>query len=385
MPKAKPVARDQTEPLRAVAYVRCSSDKQAEKESSIPAQKVEIERLAARSGATIVRWFQDDGISGKDMLHRAGVTEMLTYIEQNRGQVGALYLYDYKRLARNREDAFYIRKKAAKLQIAIISVAQPIVDDPIGAILQESMYDAWAEIERLNLARVVRRGQEQTLRDGYWPYPRPPYGYRSIGIANSRGSQRFKLVPDPVTGAVVKRIFELQAQGLGQKLIAAALDREGAPCPSRTDVPKERVEGWRATLTRWNRHAAATLRATLVRCEDALVSQQARHAQDAPLAPPPASWPAPASVTAPVTAPAPLPVPLASDELTALLAAYDVVGFPLHMPFSTLQHAADAVHSTGLHRSGADDSELALAVHVHAYPAGAFAVWIYFAELVRKQ
>jgi len=243
--KTKAIVRDPSEPLRAVAYVRCSSEKQADKESSLPAQKVEIERLAARSGGTVVRWFQDDGISGKDMLHRPGVTEMLTYMEENHKHVDALYLYDYKRLARNREDAYYIRKKAAKLKIAIVSVAQPIVDDPVGAILQESMYDAFAEIERLNNGRSVRRGLEQTLRAGYWPYRLPPYGYRVIGIANSRGTERFKLVPDPITGPVVKRIFELQAQGLGQKLIAAALDREGAPCPSRKDVPKERVQGWR--------------------------------------------------------------------------------------------------------------------------------------------
>lgn len=245
-PKAKPVARNPDQPLRAVAYVRCSSDKQAEKESSIPAQKVEIERLAARAGAAVTRWFQDDGISGKDMLARPGVNEMLAYLDGHPGEVDALYLYDYKRLARNREDAYYIRKKAAKLRVAIVSVAQPIVDDPIGAILQESMYDAWAEIERLNLARVVRRGQEQTLRDGYWPYPRPMFGYRTVGIANMRGSTRYKLLPDPVTGPIINRIFELHAQGLGQKLIAEALDREGAPCPSRNEMPKERVEGWRA-------------------------------------------------------------------------------------------------------------------------------------------
>jgi site-specific DNA recombinase len=246
MPKLKPLERLPGEPIHAVAYVRCSSDKQADKESSIPAQRVEIERLAARSGATVVRWFQDDGISGKDILHRPGITEMLAYMEENRGRISALYVYDYKRLARMREDAFYIRKKAAKLQVSIVSVAQPIVDDPIGAILQESMYDAWAEIERLNLARVVRRGQEQTLRDGYWPFPRPPYGYRIVDAANSRGSTRHRLVPDPETGPVVRRIFDLQAEGLGQKLIAAALDREGAPCPSREDTPKQRVEGWRA-------------------------------------------------------------------------------------------------------------------------------------------
>ena len=116
MSKTKAIVRDPSEPLRAVAYVRCSSEKQADKESSLPAQKVEIERLAARSGGTVVRWFQDDGISGKDMLHRPGVTEMLTYMEENHKHVDALYLYDYKRLARNREDAYYIRKKAAKLK-----------------------------------------------------------------------------------------------------------------------------------------------------------------------------------------------------------------------------------------------------------------------------
>jgi hypothetical protein len=76
---------------------------------------------------------------------------------------------------------------------------------------------------------------------------------------------------------------------------------------------------------------------------------------------------------------------LRPPPLAALETAYEITGYPMCIAYTTPQRVIDMVHSSGLHATAGADSELALAVHVHAYPGGAMTVWVYFAELVPRQ
>jgi site-specific DNA recombinase len=55
--------------IPAVAYLRRSTSRQ---EKSLEDQRTEIERYAAANGYRILRWFQDDGISGDATERRTG-------------------------------------------------------------------------------------------------------------------------------------------------------------------------------------------------------------------------------------------------------------------------------------------------------------------------
>ncbi len=233
-------------PVRAVAYIRCSSDRQARQESSLPAQRAEINARAAADGASVLKWFEDDGISGKNVEDRPGMEELLAYVAAHRADIDRMYVYDSKRMARNKADAFAIRLQLRKAGVKLVALAQPSVEDEAANALLESVWDGVAEMERIDLARVVRRGQRQSLIDGWWPYPRPPYGFRIVGAETTRGARRFRLEPDPDTSDVVRKVFALYLAGNGSKNIASILDREGLSPPSRADTPKQRVQGWRA-------------------------------------------------------------------------------------------------------------------------------------------
>lgn len=69
-------------------------------------------------------------------------------------------------------------------------------------------------------------------------------------------------------------------------------------------------------------------------------------------------------------------------ELQKLLGDMRISGFPLHQPFSEMQHIIKAVHSTGVHNIQAPNVEFALAVYVHPYPNGVLSVWLYLASLM---
>lgn len=69
-------------------------------------------------------------------------------------------------------------------------------------------------------------------------------------------------------------------------------------------------------------------------------------------------------------------------ELQKLLGDMRISGFPLHQPFSEMQHIIKAVHSTGVHNIQAPNVEFALAVYVHPYPNSVLSVWVYLASLM---
>lgn len=70
-------------------------------------------------------------------------------------------------------------------------------------------------------------------------------------------------------------------------------------------------------------------------------------------------------------------------KLQELLGDTRISGFPLHQPFSDMEHVIKAVQSTGVHNTQAPNVEFALAVYVHPYPNSVLSVWVYLASLVR--
>uniref|UniRef100_A0A3B5KVH3 Coiled-coil and C2 domain containing 2A n=1 Tax=Takifugu rubripes TaxID=31033 RepID=A0A3B5KVH3_TAKRU len=70
-------------------------------------------------------------------------------------------------------------------------------------------------------------------------------------------------------------------------------------------------------------------------------------------------------------------------KLQKLLGDTRISGFPLHQPFSDMEHIIKAVQSTGVHNIQEPNVEFALAVYVHPYPNSILSVWVYLASLVR--
>ncbi len=225
-----------TTPIIAAAYVRCSTRKQERKNQSLPAQRRDITQRAIRDNATIVRWFEDGGISGRSTEARTGLLDLLEWVKRT-PEVQRVYVYDFKRMARNREDAIAIRRAMRKAGVKLVALVQPTTDDPIANVLLEAVYDATAEIDSLLLGRVVRRGQQQSLRNGLWPYRSPPFGYR-IERVRINNTDRFRLAIDPARAPIVRRIFDLYIGGLGFRATAARLTSDGVPPPSRGDRQK---------------------------------------------------------------------------------------------------------------------------------------------------
>ncbi|MGH8990632.1 MAG: recombinase family protein, partial [Acidimicrobiia bacterium] len=83
--------------------------------------------------------------------------------------------------------------------------------------------------------------------EGRWLGGRPPYGYMLVDAGPhsnptkaAQGLRRKRLVPDPVTAAVVQRIFADYLSGKGIRVITDDLTREGVVSPSHYDLKRNR-------------------------------------------------------------------------------------------------------------------------------------------------
>ncbi|KAL3222939.1 hypothetical protein MRX96_049881, partial [Rhipicephalus microplus] len=115
---------------------------------------------------------------------------------------------------------------------------------------------------------------------------------------------------------------------------------------------KESVMKWRKRFrTSWNRYASQVLRKILPRLE---------------------SMASASACTDDI------------QELSEILTSYKMSGFPLSMSFTDVETVIETVLSTGVHLTESRNVEFALAVHIHPYPSGVLALWVYIAALTRK-
>ncbi|MEE6485744.1 hypothetical protein FKM82_014382, partial [Ascaphus truei] len=78
---------------------------------------------------------------------------------------------------------------------------------------------------------------------------------------------------------------------------------------------------------------------------------------------------------------------IAAEEekaLKRLHKVYNVAGYPIQLPYSSIQSVTEAVYQTGLHTTEIPNTEFCIAVYIHPYPNNILSVWIYLASLVRR-
>lgn len=115
---------------------------------------------------------------------------------------------------------------------------------------------------------------------------------------------------------------------------------------------KEGFMKWRSSRTTWNRYSSTKLRSLLPLLEERRVENSPTLVHDEHF-----------------------------GELRDILKSYEMTGFPLHQPYSTLDSVIESVYSTGLHTIDTPDVEFALGVYAKAYPASIFSLWVYMAAL----
>lgn len=155
-----------------------STDRQ---EYSIPSQQAEIATYAERRGYSVVRSYEDAGISGLSIEKRAGLQRLIADVIGGRADFEVILVYDVSRWGRfqNPDQAAHYEFMCAEAGVRVEYCAEPFENDdaPTSALLKHLKRAMAAEYSR-DLSRKVALAARQRVAQGYWLGGAAPFGYR---------------------------------------------------------------------------------------------------------------------------------------------------------------------------------------------------------------
>jgi site-specific DNA recombinase len=212
--------------LRCAAYARYSSDLQSP--LSIDDQ-LRICREYARSRGFVFldeHVYVDEALSGVG-ADRPGLCRLLDAALSAGRPFDVVLLDDSSRLARNTKDALSIFERLNFAGIRLIAVSQGIDSENEQAHVLVTVHGMVDSLYVKELAKKTHRGLEGLMLRGQHTGGRC-FGYDSVPVPGTAGK---RLVINESEAAVVRRIFEMSAEGQSLKTIAKTLNREHVPPP----------------------------------------------------------------------------------------------------------------------------------------------------------
>ena len=209
--------------MRVVAYLRVSTDRQAEEGLGLDVQRQGIRAWAKAHGHRIVAWHADEGGSGSNGLDgRAALAEVFAQLKDG-GAVG-LVVYRLDRLARDLvlqeqllAEVWRIGGQVFSTSVGEESFLVDDLDDPSRRLIRQVL-GAVNEYERSMIRLRLRSGRKRKAELGGYAYGAPPFGSRAFNG---------QLVADGDEQRVVERMRTLRASGKSLRAIANALAKEG--------------------------------------------------------------------------------------------------------------------------------------------------------------
>ena len=203
------------DPALAVAYLRCSTDRQ---DLSPDAQRDAIEAWAGGAGVRVVAWHDDLGVSGgADLEKRPGLLAALDAVRTE--GAGVLVVAKRDRIARDVLTDALVQRLCEREGATVVSADGVANGDRPEDQLMRSIVAAMAAYERALIsartraALAVKRSRGQRIGA-------IPFGYRVADDGKT-------LLPDDHEQAVIARARELRAEGASLRAVGRALIEEG--------------------------------------------------------------------------------------------------------------------------------------------------------------
>ncbi|SFG65182.1 recombinase family protein [Methylobacterium gossipiicola] len=210
--------------IRAVGYVRVSTDGQVADGHGIDAQDRAIRAFAVSQGYDLVDVVREEGVSGASRpAERPGFVRVLELAEGQSFTV--LLVYKFDRLARHLLHAVTtVHDLRDRFGVVLRSVSEPIDTSTAMGEMIFTILAGMAAQERITITERTMGGRKEKAIKGGFAGGRAPYGYTH--------DQDRRLVVVEEQAAVVRRIFAERAAGITLQGIANGLNADGIPSPT---------------------------------------------------------------------------------------------------------------------------------------------------------
>lgn len=239
-----------SKPLRVVAYVRVSTDRQSEEGFGLTIQRDTVRRWVKLTGHRLVAVHADEGLSGTlPAAARPGLTAALDMIRA--GQADALVLPKLDRLARTlsvQEAALAsVWAQGGRVFLPDGEVLRDDPDDPMRTAMRQMM-GVFSQLERGMITARLRAGRAAKAAAGGYAYGAPPFGWQADKTATNG------LAPLPAEQAVIRRLATWRDEGLPMREMARRLNAEGTPpkrrAPDRNSPRGDQAPIWSVSSVR---------------------------------------------------------------------------------------------------------------------------------------
>ena len=201
--------------MECVAYMRVSTEKQAEEGYGLDSQKRDIIEYCRNNELMITDWYVDDGYSGKD-INRPEVQRLITDCIKNR--VKRVVTFALDRVARSTYDTIYVLERVfQKHNIDFRCVHNKINYETPSEQFQTQIVAAVAEYERKNIVLRMRGGMLERVKHGYW------MGGGNLPYCYLYDDREGVLVPIPERKKQARQAMDLFLQGYSDDRISKLL------------------------------------------------------------------------------------------------------------------------------------------------------------------
>jgi DNA invertase Pin-like site-specific DNA recombinase len=201
--------------MRAVGYVRVSTQGQADDGVSLEAQRAKLAAYCQLNDGELLEVFADEGVSGTDRS-RAGLAAAMALAKKHRA---ALVVYSLSRLTRSTRHALELADELERAGCDLVSLSEKIdTTTPAGRMVFR-LLAALAEFERDQTAARTSDALQHLKRQGR-RYGTVPHGMRAV--------EGGRLEQDQAEQEILRIVRELRADGMSLREISAELASRGA-------------------------------------------------------------------------------------------------------------------------------------------------------------
>ena len=199
--------------MKAIGYIRVSTEDQAKEGVSLDAQRRKIEAYAEFKDIELVEVIEDAGISAKN-LNRPGVQKVLRLAKT--GKTEAVIVFKLDRMFRSTIDALDTTKQFKKWGIAFHSIHETIDTKSAMGKFFFTLMAALAEMERDLISERTKAALQHKRANGEKTGGDVPFGYQA-----DNGT----LKKDRREQGIITLIKDLKAQGNSLREIGRELQR----------------------------------------------------------------------------------------------------------------------------------------------------------------
>jgi len=203
--------------MKAVIYLRVSTEKQSDSGLGLEAQRDLCEEWADDNGIDEIEYYADEGVSGgKAPQERDGLLAAINALDEGDVLLGA----KRDRFAREMTYMGMVERLANKAGAQLVSASGEgtQTDDPMASFFKSRMSDLFAEYERL-MASVRTKAALQAKRDRGERAGQVPFGKQLADDGQT-------LLDDPAEQKALDIVGRLRARGESYRIIADYLNTE---------------------------------------------------------------------------------------------------------------------------------------------------------------